>query len=282
MRKFNLLAIFAFVLSFGFFTSCDPVEAVGPEINFTDAGGVANGGTVAVADSFSIGYSIVAGDEKLETLEVRYNNVTVATVDLDGQLTVAGTVKVAAATEGPATFTFIAEDKGALKATKDFSVTAESATELTVVGDQTMGGQSNPNDGSYYSFADNTVYKQADASTAANQGKIDFVYYYGSTNKASIVAPADVTVGGGTGNLSLCEGWATKNSTKFMKDNSIDFAAATEGDIASITPTETKVTNLAVNDVIVYLTAAGDKGIFKVTALTVDGSGSIAISIKVK
>ena len=97
-----------------------------------------------------------------------------------------------------------------------------------------MGGQSNADVGSYLDADAGTVYKQSVAP--ANSAAIDIIYYYGTTNRATLVAPTDATVNGGGTNLTLATVLTTKNATKFNTNPGIspaEFdAMTTDADIS--------------------------------------------------
>ena len=155
------------------------------------------------------------------------------------------------------------------------------ATEYSAV---IMGAQSNANLGSYYDVETNTVFLQSDASN--HQADVDFVYYYGNTNAATIAAPNDETVNGtGTNSLTLTQGWSIQNATAFYKLTDVDFASIqTTADVNAALENQnsplSKVNELAVGDVIGFTTAAGTNGVFKVTEINGEATGSITIDVK--
>jgi len=148
-----------------------------------------------------------------------------------------------------------------------------------------MGAQ-NATEGSYFDAEADSVYTQSDADN--NQSLIDFVYYYGSTNKASIAAPNDTTVNGtGAGSLSLTANWTTQNATVFYKTSltANDFTAIVnannfEKDYDAAV-TETRISKLAVDDVVAFKTVNGKIGLYHVVAITGTDSGTIKIDVKI-
>ncbi len=167
-----------------------------------------------------------------------------------------------------------------VKVTKKEEAQAPTATEYTAV---LMGAQSNASLGSFYDVESNTVYLLSDASN--NQAAIDFVYYYGSTNMATIAAPNDETVNGASGDFSWTENWSTQNATSFYVLSNVDFdAIQTTADVDNALTGQTsplsKVTQLAVGSVIGFTTAAGTNGVFKVTEVVAGNDGTIKIDVK--
>lgn len=195
---------------------------------------------------------------------------------------------VITATEmGETVLTFQVTDAEGNTATQSFKVTTQEGfyTYTAVL----MGGQLNPDLGSFYETATNTVMKLS-AANAAN-AKVDFVYYYGETNKGTMAAPADATVPTVTnfGNIAT---WDPRNATKFKKGISIaDWSIVTGGDIASLATdfTETKANMLIVGDYVAFETAAtstnpGKKGLFKVVDMKGTTAGTdreITIEVKI-
>ncbi len=140
--------------------------------------------------------------------------------------------------------------------------------------------------GSYFSSSTGEVFNQT--TVFNNQNILDFVYFYGTTNLATLSAPDDASVGGGTGSeAQLCKTLTTKNPTKFVMTpmTPANFDAANDAaNLSSYGPliTESKINNLAVGKVIAFKTVAGKIGIIKVTDIQPGDAGSITISVKVQ
>ena len=161
--------------------------------------------------------------------------------------------------------------------TVSIPVTAPTTTEYTVV---MLGNFDNTSTGSAWSSSTNTVYTQANAAT--NSDKVDFVHYFGSSNAATIAAPDDASLNGGSGNYDYSTNWTTKNATRFAS-TTLTYAGATDTDIDGIAdPTNSKMTSLAVGNTFVFKTAGGKKGIVEVTQLSGSNSTSGTITLKVK
>ena len=149
-------------------------------------------------------------------------------------------------------------------------------------------GSYNATEGSSFASIDGTVYKWADATS--NSDKVDFLYYYGATNKASVAAPTNSdaqTV------FSGLNGWSTKNDTKFgfTTLSASEFDAITDdseivSNASSLSGSD--VNDLAVGDVFAFMTAstsahASKAGLAKVVAIDdLTSSGTIDLAIKVQ
>ena len=181
------------------------------------------------------------------------------------------------------TYTFTITDQEGMSTTANFTVTTvATGNPINTYTAVIMGNQSSSN-GSFYATTTNQTYLLSAAAT--NSSIIDFCHFYGATNAATLAAPNDAdaqTI------FSSISGWATKNATKFTKQTSITTAAfdAMTDDLgfASLTSTDSKANTLAVGSIVSFQTAAGKKGLIKVTGLTGSSStaGDITVVVKVQ
>ncbi|TCN72109.1 hypothetical protein [Acetobacteroides hydrogenigenes] len=140
--------------------------------------------------------------------------------------------------------------------------------------------------GGFYSVAIDKSFKLEDAVTNAQY--IDFVYYYGNTNKATISPVSDPIFSkyeggsyvGPTGYEKPIAQFAVKNATKFAAATADNYTAGT---MPTATFAAEGQTNLAVGDYRAFKTVLGQKGIFRVVKLEgTDGSNrSITLDVKV-
>ena len=146
-----------------------------------------------------------------------------------------------------------------------------------------LGDQNNATLGSSYSTSDCSVLTVSNAKS--NSAKVDMIYYYGSTNNATLGAPDNSDV------MSFSVfglPWATNNSTRFKVLTSSDWTNASAGTIQSTYTSSSsaemsEATKLAVGSVLGYKTAGGKYGILKVNGITVDsGSGNGTITFDSK
>ncbi len=131
-----------------------------------------------------------------------------------------------------------------------------------------LGGQNNVTAGSFYSASEDSVYTSANAAT--NQAKIDVVYFYGTTNAASLGAPSDATVlEAHTGSTSLPD-WTVKNATKFFKTSisALDFLmSANDSLILTVSDslsTTTLANKLEVGQIVAFKTVTNKMGLIHV------------------
>lgn len=285
MKNLKIFALILFVGAIAF-SSCKKDDPTGPTISVTPVNADAEKGTVVSFD-----YTI-SSNEKIKELTATPDNAIISAqtvTTFNGDFSATGTVE----------FTLPSSSLNAgdvinivFKATDDSGdeYAAETTVKITIVAGanpittysaKLMGAQSNATLGSFMDIETGTVYLSSAAAT--NQSLVDLVYYYGTTNLATFCAPNDVTVGGGTGNLSLCASWTTKNATTFSTTTitASEFDAMTD-DASFVSSTGTKVTSVAIGDVIAFETVGGKKGLIKVSAMTTGSTGDVTIDVKVQ
>ena len=193
---------------------------------------------------------------------------------------------------GSETVTFTITDAEGETASINLILTTEIT--LNFFEEVTLGDQDNAI-GSSFASIDGTVYSLAEAM--ANSEKIDFVYFYGATNKATLCAPSDDAAAQVYNNATTGVAmWATRNATKFIATET----TAEEFDAIPV-DNDTQVITLAtgaelslINNldhadapkVLGFITAAGKSGLIKITEITVGNGlttpGHIIITVKVQ
>jgi hypothetical protein len=298
MKKLNLLFTLMVVALLGVMTSCEE-ESTDPQPPTLDFKGGANyiaqDATVDIGSDFVIGINVASNAETEAeltnvTVERIFDNVPQTVIDttFDKNVTSfsADVTFETQSSEGEERIVFTAEDEDGESVTKEIKITYESSPEpINTYSAVLMGAQSNLTTGSFLNSHTGDVSLQDAAE--ANSGDIDVIYYFGSTNNATLTAPDDATVNGGSGNLSLAESFTTKNATRFNTNPGVsesEFDAMTD-DETIITLSDfsaSKVTQLGVGEVIAFETADGKKGLIKVSDLEDGASGSIEIHVKVQ
>lgn len=140
----------------------------------------------------------------------------------------------------------------------------------------TLLGSQYAKEGSFFSTTNGSVYTVA--NSAASSSLIDLIYYYsGDGTVGQSTSGNGATIGGAddTNILGVYNGissWSTKNKTRFTGStlSATEFDALTDDSkIAVISDfTETKKIGLAEGNIIAFKTAAGKKGLVKITKLT--------------
>ena len=296
MKKLNFLFMVMLALTIGMFTSCtDDEDADPPTIVVTEQG------TPTYAPGTSVTYHLViAANEDLVDFWAEESTTGVPLsvienvdpaeafeegqfVDFEKNLTKVELdytyyipTTVGANTEITIDFE-VTDDKSEAVESVSFTV-VDAVTRYTTV---LLGSQAS-NTGSFYSTTTNQVIGYNDIE--ANKAIIDFVYYFGNSNKATIAAPADDDSQIVFSNLD-----ASYNLTKFNVAPGIDAATfasmATVDALSALTFDVTKATELAADEIIAFETVAGKKGLFMVK--TIDGqtygeSSEITIDVVVE
>lgn len=186
------------------------------------------------------------------------------------------------------TFTFNVTDENGESASQEYNVTVTESGEELNEDQATLLGAQSANEGSLYSTAELQKYQLDGFDAEANDAKIDFVYYYGSNNNASIAAPSDGTVAGNDNAVyDVVAEWANRNATNFLDiegdysniERSTDLEQYEEGLNAS---ESTLANQLSQGDLYAFMTEDGRMGIFQVVTIDGEQSGSITINVKVE
>ncbi|MCK4661657.1 MAG: hypothetical protein KAT68_02225 [Bacteroidales bacterium] len=286
MKKLNyLLGLFLIAaLSFSF-TSCDDeeVDAIAPSITLTQETGYINADAIVTPNAeLKFKVDIRKGDANMEKLTLTEGGQHVADSpyeDVDGSADVVEITFDAKANEGNYVYKFEVTDKDGETASVSVTITVEvSGGAITTYSSKILGAHQSTS-GSSFASTNGTVYSLADAAT--NSTLIDFMYFYGATNEATIAAPDDTDAA----TVFDLSGFATKNATRFATANSVDFANVTD-DVeiisAATSASSTKINHLAIGNVIAFKTAAGKMGLLSITAMTTGATGDITIDVKVQ
>jgi hypothetical protein len=310
MRKIQLLAGLLLLSGTMFISSCkkdSTTTDLSPSMNFVGGNNfISSDQTVDAGTVFSVGVNATANSTsgtKLTKFKIvrTFNNVPQTAFDTTFNSSISNYnenfTAVAAPVAGSERWTFTITDKdGETKELAFVITTVATAGPIDTYTAVLLGGQQNPNLGSFYATT-NTVFNEANANQ--NQNKIDMVFYYGTSNHASIVAPASTQ-------LSLinefkyildqtdANHWTVTNETKFKDVTSAvsDWALVTNDALITANAanlTALNVNLLTVNNIIAFETAAtsanpGKKGLFKVLALggTTGADRSITIEVKIQ
>lgn len=187
---------------------------------------------------------------------------------------------------GVETYVFTIKDKdGQMSNLTLLITTTEEFGEINIFSMTILGAQGSST-GSSFASIDGSVYKLADAKT--NATKVDWLYYYGATDFATIAAPNDahaaLIFNNATNGL---QSWATLNPTLFkLVTDAIDFNAITN-DAVIVNQTasgvdQTRITNLQAGKLIAFITHSGKKGILKIESITGTTDGSMTMTVKVQ
>ncbi len=296
MKKISFIALFAAVIGMTIMSSCkkDTTNAA-PTITLNPSA------TSTVLD-FAAGDSLVSfsarvqAEGEIETFSIKEKITSTGTTSSDYDATTTATFKGEtdktydfSKTFSPTDFVtatkyeyvFNVTDKDGQSYSITYTVTQSTGQQAGAINTYPITlGSYNATTGSSFASSNGQVYTWSDAT--ANSQLIDFVYYYGATNNASIAAPDDSDAG----IVFDFSNWATKNATRFGLVTGVTFADITDdteivaNESAATTST---VTGLAVGNIVEFKTAAGKYGMFVVSAINgTTSSGTIDITVKVQ
>jgi hypothetical protein len=288
MKKTQLIIVTLILAGFTFLTSCTK-DKTPPTMNFKGGSSYTSADiTVDAGTTLTFGINATNGSSKLErfTIVATSNNSPITVVDTTFSLdTFNKDYSFEFPDAGESRLVFTITDKDGQTAELNLTVTTQAPiNSYTAV---LLGGQLNADLGSFYSTADNSVLNLADAR--ANSAKADMVYYYGNSNKASIVAISDAQLSG-VPTFVECNTWNPNNATLLKLTSGVDWATITTGtEIESAVSglTDTHVNQLAADNIVAFQTAStstnpGKKGLFKVLEVNGTTSGDRSIKIEVK
>src|SRR5690554_2216186 len=285
MKRTKLFGLMmALVVGMGFTSCSDDEDAF---INITVEGNVPE--TLTVGESLTINYSVVSSD-RLDIIEYLINNDVVESVeDFTSNTSHTGSFTIPAEEVGTIYATIRVTDRKEKVEPSNFKIEVESNIEsFTAV---LMGSYDDANLGSFFSTVTGKVYKITPAGE--NSELIDFAYFYGSTNEATISAPNnDDVFGTGDGKVfGPVTSWATCLETRFTKISAenltvAEFDAADNDEIITENEAEAEELSKMVNklqdgDLVFFVTVDGKKGIFKVADLDTEAK-TITIDVKVQ
>jgi len=291
MKKLNLFLGLGLISMALMFNSCsEDVVHPAPTVSFDQASPVVLG--IGVTSATLTG-TIVA-EAKLENVQI---SKTVGTTETS-LVTITDFASGNVTTTDDINYTFryvldnitanttlkvTANDKDAQFTSESIDIEVTEGVELATFTAVLMGAQSNADYGSTASLTTGDVYEITGGEAATNSAMVDIVYYYGS-RLAALYSPSQSDIQ--QVSLYNIPNWSTINDTKLALSalSSGEFDDVTyESDLESAgTPTLDVIPELAVDDVIVFETDSGKKGVFKVTDLDTGNDGTIEILIKVQ
>jgi hypothetical protein len=302
MKKVNLLFMIMLTIAVGIFNSCTEEESDPPTIAITETGSptYAPGTSVTYhlliaanedlvdfwgeqSTTSSPGHSIANVDPADAFEEGDWVNFTNNLTKVEFDYTYNIPTTVGDGTE--ITIDFEVNDKEALAIESvTFTVVAEvQFGHINIFGEETMGSWLS-SEGSYYASADGSVFNQT--QVVGHESEVDFVFYFGDTNGATLCAPSDseLQAGGSLVDNYVCKDWTSPNATKFGANTTVTWTEVTDDEqIVGTSATLSAATNLSADDVIPFETVDGKKGLIKINGITGgSGDGEITIEIKVQ
>jgi hypothetical protein len=294
MKKISLLLAAVFISFIGIFNSCDEAEELlGPKLEFFGTGGYIDE-DVTVEPGAAISFSWLAkkGASNLASFSISRDGATLTGYpdeDIEKDNYTDQVILEAPLNEGAYVYTFTITDNKDMTASVSFTITVEATGGPISEWSETLGSHQSAT-GSSFATATGTRYNIADAK--AHSDEVDFMYFYGVNNLATLAAPDEAKV---TEVFSSADGpasWSTRNSTRFVKTllTAADFDAV-EDDLLIVEKangaSSTMANELAEGNIIAFVTDAdktgGSKmGLVKIISITTGAGGTMEISVKVQ
>jgi hypothetical protein len=297
MKRIIVFLSAILITSITLFTSCTEDTTnpdLPPSISFVaGANYISADATVDISTNFTVKVLVepnATSGKVVESLKVTgtFNNQLVR--DTTFALNNATTMEItftAASTIGEENLEFTAIDKDNQSAKISLKITTvEPAGNPILTWTEKIVGSWNNLTGSSFASINGNIYTLDQAF--ANQGLIDYMYWWGASTSATIGAPDDANAAlvFNTGDYKL-DNWTTKNPTRF-KTTTVTVAAfdamTDDTDIKDIAEgaDQTRIGGLAVDQVIAFVTASGKKGLIKVKVITEGSDGSLTMDVKVQ
>lgn len=298
MKKIAFLMSGLMMAGLMFFSACSDDTTtpgdVNPSMSFVGgAGYVSTDATLPIGSVFTVGINAFSSTEtnaklsKFTATRVFDNKPFVlldSNINID-QFTIDININ-ANAQAGTENFIFNITDKDGNSRELSFVITTvETAGEINTFSMKIMGAQGNSN-GSSFASIDGTVYGGADAKI--NAAKIDWLYFYGATNFATLAAPDDPDAATIFTNATYgLQTWSVLNPTRFKKiTEAVDWDAINNDQIIlQLTEDgvdQTKANNLDATDILGFRTTTGKHGLIRVEEISGTSDGTITISVKVQ
>ena len=268
-----------------FISSCqkdDPI-VIPPAINFVTGGDyISSDVTLYTNQEFKVGINAnkdAESENKLSNFKIvrTYNNIPYTALDstLNGDYFSIEIIANSHPLVGEERWTYTITDEAGESSEVSMVITTEAGIQEYL--NVTLGSYNDEVYGSFFSTTSGETFFKPEATT--NQEIIDFIFYLGATNGATIAAPDNqdaIDV--------FALDWTTQNQTRFMTTGiSVEEfdAIGASYNFTDFTGTDDCWNQLATDD-IVYFKTAGDKlGFFKVNSINAKGD-IINIDVKVQ
>lgn len=263
MKNFKFLYYVLFAAVVPFLSSCgdDDNVALPPSLEFVGAAGTGSA-TVAAGDSVTVKFIANAGDANLSTVTVQREGLSYSKYGNNGIKNISGSthqdsVRLAAPSSGSFTYTIAVTDKDGLSASREFTVSGVTMSSYTA---KLLGAQ-NAAAGSYFDATTGTVFTSSQLANSASAVDITFAVTGPTTTELTpkLISPDNRVEEGLTSDVN--------QTATFFSTSTLDFATVTTSQLAAITAGTNKSITITQDGVYQFVTAAGERGLVKVTNL---------------
>lgn len=265
-----------------------------PGIKFVSGSGfITDNVTVNAGEPLS--FSIIATSDvnsaaKLINIKVvrTFNNIDLVVIDSTISTSTFSMIVNANAypNAGTERWKFMVTDESGKSASIFSEITSTEGNPIAIYSQKILGSYDNPLYGSSFASSTGVIFLLNDAKV--NSSKIDLMYFFTPTAKATLAAPADATVAAAFSSGNGPASWTVRNSTKLKKLDlpaNIKWDAITSDGILktlATSATATKVEMLVTGDYVAFKTAAGKLGLIRITNLTTSAAGALTFDAKVQ
>ncbi|MDY0103698.1 MAG: hypothetical protein RBS07_12255 [Lentimicrobium sp.] len=287
MKKWNFLFMSLLMSAAVMVSSCgsdDEEVDPGPSINLKGGTGyTSENDTIRVNTAITVGVtglkSSVSG-QKLTRFKFSITSNNIATTFVDSTISsdsFTWETDLTFTGVGQARLLFELWDKGGMSNQQSFDLVIEDpGTAINKFVDVEFGSW-NDAIGSFFSSTEGITYTVGQTSTSPlNQAKIDFLFFYGATNKNTMASPDDADAN--TINDLKLNLWTNKNQTRFNSTNittaQFDAIGTTyQFPTFNFSSQTTKVNMLAVGDIFLFKTQTNKLGLVKINYLSTPNKG---------
>ncbi|HER07807.1 MAG TPA: hypothetical protein ENO20_02750 [Bacteroides sp.] len=292
MKRLAIFFPVLFIGLVGLFHSCGEEEMLGPNLQFFGGEYIDADETVEPGAELKFSWLATVGTSDLASFSITRDGITLTGYpdndipkdNYSDQVTL-----IAPLNDGAYVYVFTVTDENIMSDSKTFTITVEKTGGPIDEWTQTLGSHQSAT-GSSFASSNGEVYNLVDAK--ANAALIDFMYFYGVTNLATLAAPDDEDITSVFFNENGPETWSTRNSTRFTETTlTVAQFDGAEDDLLIVENAEgaslTKVNEIESNQVIAFTTdedkTGGSKmGLIKVVSIETGAGGSIQIVVKVQ
>lgn len=276
--KINRILVVLLMIAGVSLSSCkkdDDIVNPEPTLNFIGGEGYTSSDvTITTGEQIKVGFNALSNKETNEKLTnfkltLTANNQSQVLIDSTfNEEVFTTTININFPDPVNARLEGVITDKAGRTTSVAFNITVEEAGVKVAKHTDVKLGSWNDEIGSFYNANENIIYNVTEA--AANQSKVDLVFYKGVTNFNTLAAPVDASLN--TIQTFNMEAWETRNATLFISTEMTveEFDAIGEYYVFPEfveAEADTKIVNMVNGDVLFFKTEAGALGYIKVVDL---------------
>jgi hypothetical protein len=291
MTKGNFLTGFAVVVISLMIVSCGKDHG-DPTIKFIPGPGFSGNDTILkVNDTLVVSLELNwNGSDVLEVLDVRESDVTMGSFEIGGE-NVTFNLQLVKGIDDKEEWSFVVIDVKGNQSKVELTLTKDPNSEFGPIrfyASIRLGAQNNIAKAAFVSFQTGQAMIYNLDQAFVNQSKIDLLYYFNSTNQATLASPgSDLPEDLYPGSRSI-NNWSVRPASKFLKSKMTiaEFNGLTN-DAAILTGWNdtlavSQAVDLKLNDIWLVKMPSGDKAAILIKQVIGTDTGEIDFSIKIQ